>query len=114
MLKAVKYVPGGVLDAAGMADVRQYVGIDGRWGMPIHSAICYLEIQPLLGVGGKVGIVVPIGAYLSGVGVPFADLVRRVHVAFNLQVYGGLALYYAIADADAPGGVPHRVYTHWS
>lgn len=115
MVKAINYVPSGVLDTAEVFEVRPYVGIDGERGQVNElDYLEYLENQPLLEVGGQIGIGIPVGAFLSRVLGGFAELVRRIHGAFNFQIYGGRALYLSIVDTDAPPGVSYGLYIHRS
>jgi hypothetical protein len=55
----------------------------------------FLKNEPLLDVGGRIGIGLPVGSYLKRALGPYASLVEKVYVALNFQVYGGVALYSA-------------------
>jgi hypothetical protein len=76
------------------------------------SLIQFLENEPLLDVGGRIGIGLPVGSYLKQVLGPYASLVEKLYVALNFQVYGGVALYSASVATGAPPGVRYGAYIH--
>jgi len=115
MLKSIDYVSNHLLDPAEVFEVRRYVGIDGKYNRTnLLKYRDYLENQLSLDICGRIGIGVPVGAYLSGLLRMFADLVRRIHGVFNFQIYGGTALYDSSVATDAPPGVSYGLYIHRS
>jgi hypothetical protein len=112
-LNALDYVSAGALDAAEPVQHLSFLGDDGRGGDT--NVIWFLEFlinEPLLDVGGRVGIGLPVGSYLKRVLGPYASLVEKVYVALNFQVYGGVPLYSAHVSTDAPPGVRYGAYIH--
>ena len=112
-LNALNYVPAGALDAAEPVQYLSFLGEDGRGGG--GNVIWFLEFlinEPLLDVGGRVGIGLPVGSYVKRVLGPYASLVEKVYVALNFQGYGGVALYSAHVSTDAPPGVRYGAYIH--
>jgi len=112
-LNALNYVPAGALDAAEPVQYLGFLGRDGRGGDGnLISLIQFLENEPLLDVGGKVGIGLPVGSYLKRVLGPYASVAEKLYVALNFQVYGGVALYSASVATDAPPWVRYGAYIH--
>jgi len=112
-LNPLNYVPAGALDAAEPVQYLSFLGKDGRGGdFNLIWFLEFLENEPLLDVGGKVGIGLPVGSYLKRVLGPYASLVEKLYVALNFQVYGGVALYSALVSTDAPPGVRYGAYIH--
>jgi hypothetical protein len=112
-LNALDYVPAGVLDAAEPVQYLSFLGDDGRGGG--GNVIWFLEFlqnEPLLDVGGSIGIGLPVGSYLKRVLGPYASLVEKLYVALNFQVYGGVPLYSAHVSTDAPPWVRYGAYIH--
>jgi len=112
-LNALNHVPAGALDAAEPVQYLSFLGKDGRGGG--GNVIWFLEFlidEPLLDVGGRVGIGLPVGSYVKGVLGPYADLVEKVYAALNFQGYGGVPLYSAHVSTDAPPGVRYGAYIH--
>jgi hypothetical protein len=112
-LNAIDYVPAGAVDAAEPVQYLSFLGKDGRGGDT--NVIWFLEFlinEPLLDVGGRVGIGLPVGSYLKRVLGPYAGLVEKVYAALNFQVHGGVALYSASVATDAPLGVRYGAYIH--
>jgi hypothetical protein len=112
-LNALNHVPAGVLDAAEPVQHLSVLGEDGRGGKT--NVIWFLEFlinEPLLDVGGRIGIGLPVGSYLKRVLGPYAGLVEKVYAALNFQGYGGVPLYSAHVSTDAPPGVRYGAYIH--
>jgi hypothetical protein len=112
-LNALNHVPAGVLDAAEPVQYLSFLGDDGRGGG--GNVIWFLEFlinEPLLDVGRRIGIGLPVGSYVKRVLGPYASLVEKVYVALNFQVYGGVPLYSAHVSNDAPPGVRYGAYIH--
>jgi len=112
-LDALDYVPAGALDAAEPVQYLSFLGGDGRGGKT--NVIWFLEFllnEPLLDVGGRIGIGLPVGSYLKRVLGPYASFVEKVYAALNFQVYGGVPLYSAHVSTDAPPGVRYGAYIH--
>ena len=72
----------------------------------------FLINEPLLDVGGRIGIGLPVGSHVKRVLGPYASLVEKVYVALNFQVYGGVPLYSASVAIDAPPGGRYGAYIH--
>jgi hypothetical protein len=86
-LNALDYVPAGALDAAEPVQYLGFLGKDGRGrDGNLISLIQFLENEPLLDVGGRIGIGLPVGSYLKRVLGPYASLVEKAYVALNFQV----------------------------
>jgi len=112
-LNALNYVPAGALDAAEPVQYLSFLGKDGRGGdINMIWFLDFLKNEPLLDVGGRIGIGLPVGSYLKRVLGPYASLVEKLYVALNFQVYGGVALYSALVSTDAPPGVRYGAYIH--
>jgi hypothetical protein len=112
-LNALDYVPAGALDAAEPAHYLDFLGKDGRGGDGnVIWFLEFLENEPLLDVGGRIGIGLPVGSYLKRVLGPYASLVEKLYVALNFQGYGGVALYSAFVATDAPPEVRYGAYIH--
>jgi hypothetical protein len=112
-LNALDYVPAGALDAAEPVQYLGFLGKDGRGrDGNLISLIQFLENEPLLDVGGRVGIGLPVGSYLKRVLGPYASVAEKLYVALNFQVYGGVALYSASVATDAPPWVRYGAYIH--
>jgi len=112
-LNALDYVPAGALDAAEPVQYLSFLGKDDRGGDGnLISLIQFLINEPLLDVGGRIGIGLPVGSYLKRMLGPYASLVEKVYVALNFQVYGGVALYSAHVSTDAPPWVRYGAYIH--
>ena len=112
-LNALNHVPAGALDAAEPVQYLSFLGEDGRGGG--GNVIWFLEFlinEPLLDVGGRVGIGLPVGSYVKRVLGPYASVAEKVYVALNFQVYGGVPLYSAHVSTDAPPGVRYGAYIH--
>jgi hypothetical protein len=112
-LNALNHVPAGVLDAAEPVQHLSFLGDDGRGGG--GNVIWFLEFlinEPLLDVGGRVGIGLPVGSYVKRVLGPYASVAEKLYVALNFQVYGGVPLYSAHVSTDAPPGVRYGAYIH--
>jgi hypothetical protein len=112
-LNALDYVPAGALDAAEPVQHLSFLGDDGRGGS--GNAIWFLEFlinEPLLDVGGRIGIGLPVGSYVKRVLGPYASAAEKVYVALNFQVYGGVPLYSASIATDAPPEVRYGAYIH--
>jgi len=56
----------------------------------------------------------PWGPFYPNCSEGFSELVRRVHGAFNFQIYGGRTLYHRIVTTDASCGVSYGLYIHQS
>jgi hypothetical protein len=112
-LNALDYVPAEALDAAEPVQYLGFLGRDGRGrDGNLISLIQFLENEPLLDIGGRIGIDLPVGSYLKRVLGPYASLVEKLYVALNFQVYGGVALYSASVATDAPPWVRYGAYIH--
>jgi hypothetical protein len=112
-LNALNYVPAGALDAAEPVQYLGFLGRDGRGGDGnVIWFLDFLKNEPLLDVGGRVGIGLPVGSYLKRVLGPYASLVEKLYVALNFQVYGGVPLYSAHVSTDAPPWVRYGAYIH--
>jgi hypothetical protein len=112
-LNALNHVPAGAVDAAEPVQHLSFLGDDGRGGG--GNVIWFLEFlinEPLLDVGGRVGIGLPVGSYVKRVLGPYASLVEKLYVALNFQVYGGVPLYSAHVSTDAPPWVRYGAYIH--
>jgi hypothetical protein len=72
----------------------------------------FLKNEPLLDVGGRIGIGLSVGSYLKRALGPYASLVEKVYVALNFQVYCGVALYSVHVSTDAPPWVRYGAYIH--
>jgi hypothetical protein len=113
MLDALNHVPAGALDAAEPVQYLSFLGEDGRGGKT--NVIWFLEFlinEPLLDIGGKVGIGLPVGSYVKRALGPYASVAEKVYVALNFQVCGGVPLYSAHVSTDAPPGVRYGAYIH--
>jgi hypothetical protein len=112
-LNVLNHVLAGALDAAEPVQYLSFLGDDGRGGG--GNAIWFLEFlinEPLLDVGGRIGIGLPVGSYVKRVLGPYASVAEKVYVALNFQVYGGVPLYSAHVSTDAPPGVRYGAYIH--
>ena len=112
-LNALNYVPSGVLDVAEPVQYLDFLGKDGRGGDGnVIWLLDFLNNEPLLDVGGRVGIGLPVGSYVKRALGNYASLVEKVYAALNFQVYGGTALYSATVATDAPPWVRYGAYIH--
>jgi hypothetical protein len=77
-LNVLNHVPAGALDAAEPVQYLSFLGDDGRGGG--GYAIWFLEFlinEPLLDVGGRIGIGLPVGSYVKRVLGPYASVAEK-------------------------------------
>ena len=84
------------------------------------ALIDMLVNEPLIDVSGSIHVGGwPVGGIINKLGYPYSELIKRLHVGFGFQVYGGKANYVSTVVTDANAGVSyilgiHRAsYTHY-
>jgi len=113
-LRVVTNPPTAIYSSTQISERRNLRGIDGRGGRA--NMLRFSEIlinEPLIDVSGNVRVAgLPVGGVLHQLGRPFSDLIKRLHIGFGFQVFGGVANYVSTITSDASKDTPYVLGIH--
>jgi len=113
-LRVVTNPPTAIYSSTQISERRYLRGRDGKGGLT--NMLRFSEIlvnEPLVDVSGSIRVAgLPVGGILNQLGRPYSDLIKRLHIGFGFQIYGGVANYVSTIASDASSDTPYVLGIH--